>query len=107
MFDNILVVGRNYVLRGVMARVNIFLSDELLDEINQQAKKEGSNRSALIQTAVEKYIELKRRAREEEQKRRTMQDASRKMDALAKKLGDWNPQATIRKFRDANLKGES
>jgi hypothetical protein len=53
-----------------MARVNIFLSDQLL-----------------------------------EHKRRKMLEASRKMDALAKKLGNWDPQATIRKFRDSNLIG--
>jgi metal-responsive CopG/Arc/MetJ family transcriptional regulator len=90
-----------------MARVNVFLTDELLEEINEEAKEERTNRSALIQTALEKYIEAKRRGREEEEKRRKMQEASRKMDALAKKLGKWDPQATIRKFRDANLKGDS
>ena len=90
-----------------MARVNVFLKDELLDEINEEAKAEGTNRSALIQTALEKYIEVKRRGREEEEKRKKMQEASRKMDALAKKLGKWDPQSTIRKFRDTNLKGNS
>jgi len=88
-----------------MARVNVFLKDELLNEINEKAKEEGTNRSALIQTALEKYIEAKRRQREEEEKRKKMQEASRKMDALAKKLGDWDPQAIIRKSRDTNLKG--
>ena len=87
-----------------MARVNVFLSDQLLDEINRHAKQEGINRSALIRTALEKYIEAKRRVREEEQKRKKMQEASRRMDALAKKLGNWDPQPTIRKFRDGNLK---
>jgi metal-responsive CopG/Arc/MetJ family transcriptional regulator len=90
-----------------MARMNVFLSDQLLDEINRQAKKEGTTRSALIQAAVEKYIEGKRRGREEKEKLRKMQEASHKMDALAKKLGDWNPKASIRKFRDTNLKGDS
>jgi metal-responsive CopG/Arc/MetJ family transcriptional regulator len=90
-----------------MARVNVFLTDELLEEINEEAKEERTNRSALIQTALEKYIEAKRRGREEEEKRRKMQEASRKMDALAKKLGKWDPQATIRKFRETNLKGDS
>ena len=90
-----------------MARVNVFLKDELLDEINEEAKEEGTNRSALIQAALEKYIENKRREREDEEKRKKMQEASRKMDALAKKLGKWDPQATIRKFRDSNLKGNS
>jgi hypothetical protein len=52
-------------------------------------------------------LQAKRKKREEEEKRKRMQEASRKMDALAKKLGDWDPQATIRKFRDTNLKGDS
>ena len=90
-----------------MGRVNVFLKDELLDEINEEAKEEGTNRSAFIQTALEKYIETKRRAREEKEKRDKMQEASRKMDALAKKLEKWDPPATIRKFRDSNLKGDS
>ena len=90
-----------------MVRVNVFLKDDLLDEINEEAKEEKTNRSALIQAALEKYIEDKRREREEQEKRKKMDEASRKMDALAKKLGKWDPQATIRQFRDANLKGDS
>ena len=90
-----------------MARVNVFLKDDLLEEINEEAKEEGTNRSALIQTALQKYIEAKRQRREEEERRKKMQAASRKMDVLAKKLGKWDPQATIRKFRDTNLKGDS
>ena len=90
-----------------MARVNVFLKDDLLDAINEEAKEEGTNRSALIQTALEEYLQAKRKKREEEEKRKKMQEASRKMDALAKKLGDWDPQTIIRKFRDTNLKGDS
>jgi hypothetical protein len=56
---------------------------------------------------LEKYIEAKRQGREEEERRKKMREASQKMDALAKKLGKWDPQATIRKFRDTNLKGNS
>ena len=90
-----------------MGRVNVFLKDKLLDEINEEAKEEKTNRSALIQAALEKYIEAKRRGREEEEKRKKMQEASRKMDALAKKLGKWDAQKIIRKFRDSNMKGGS
>ena len=93
--------------RSIMARLNIFLSDQLLAEIDRQAQEEGINRSALIQAALEKYIEGKRRGRAEEEKRKKMQEASRRMDALAKKLGNWDPQATIRTFRDSNLRGSS
>jgi metal-responsive CopG/Arc/MetJ family transcriptional regulator len=90
-----------------MARVNVFLKDELLDEINREAEIEEINRSSLIQAALEQYLQAKRVRREEEERRKKMQEASRKMDALAEKLGDWDPQATIRKFRDTNLKGSS
>jgi len=90
-----------------MGRVNVFLKDKLLDEINEEAKEEKTNRSALIQTALENYIEAKRQGREEEEKRKKMQEASRKMDALAKKLGKWDAQKIIRKFRDGNMKGGS
>jgi len=80
----------------------------LLDEIDQEAKEEGTNRSVLIQMVLEQYIEAKRREREEKDKnRKKMQEASRKMDALAKKLGEWDPQGTIRKFRDTNFNGDS
>jgi metal-responsive CopG/Arc/MetJ family transcriptional regulator len=87
-----------------MGRVNVFLKDKLLDEINEEAKEEKTNRSALIQTALEKYIEGKRRDRADEEKQKKMQEAARKMDALAKKLGKWNAQKIIRKYRGSNLK---
>jgi metal-responsive CopG/Arc/MetJ family transcriptional regulator len=90
-----------------MARVNVFLSDELLDEINREAETEETNRSALIQSALEEYLQAKRKKREEEQKRKQMQEASHKMDKLAEKLGDWDAQAIIRKFRDTNLKDDA
>ena len=78
-----------------MGRVNVFLKDMLLDVINEEAKEEGTNRSALIQTALEKYIEGKRHEREEQEKRKKMQEASRKMDALAKKLGKWEKVSSL------------
>lgn len=65
------------------------------------------HRSALTETILKKYIEPKRREREAEEKRKKMEKASRKIDDLAKKLGNWNAQRIIRKFRDTNLKGDS
>jgi metal-responsive CopG/Arc/MetJ family transcriptional regulator len=90
-----------------MARVNVFLKDELLEEINREAEAEKTNRSSLIQSALEEYLRGKRRQREEQEKRKKMQEASRKMDALAKKLGAWDAQAIIRRFRDSNVKDDA
>lgn len=89
-----------------MARVNVFLKDDLLDEINREAEEEETNRSSLIQTALEEYLQAKRKKREEEERRKQMKEASERMDRLAKKLGRWDAQAIIRKFRDTNLKGD-
>ena len=86
--------------------VIVLLKDTLLEEINEEVKREGTNRSALIKTVLEKYIEAKRREREGEEKR-NMEKASHKIYALAKKLEKWDPQATIRNFRDTNLKDAS
>ncbi len=89
-----------------MGRVNVFLKDELLDEINEEVKDEGTSRSALIQEALEEYLHSKKKKREEEARRKEMKKASERMDRLAKKLGRWDAQAIIRKFRDTNLKGD-
>jgi metal-responsive CopG/Arc/MetJ family transcriptional regulator len=90
-----------------MGRINVFLKAKLLKEIDREAKDKGTTRSALIQTALEKYIGEKRRIREENQKRKNMEEAARKIDALARKLRKWNPQTTVRKFRDTNVKSGS
>ncbi len=89
-----------------MGRVNVFLKDDLLEEINREVDAEKTNRSSLIQTALEEYLQAKREKREEEEKVKKMQGASRRIDALAKRLGNWDAQGTIRKFRDTNLKGD-
>ena len=90
-----------------MARINVFLKDELLEEINREAEAEETNRSSLIQSALEEYLQAKKRQREEQEKRKKMQQASQKMDVLAKKLGAWDAQAIIRRFRDSNVKDDA
>lgn len=84
-----------------MARVNVFMSDELLKAVDAEAAREGINRSALLQKAAEAYLQQARQQREEAERRRKMQEASRHMDELAERLGDWDPVRIIRQFRDA------
>ncbi len=90
-----------------MGRVSVFPKDKFLEELDEEAKEEGINRNSLIQTALREYLQAKRKKREEEEKRKKMLKASRKIDALAKKLGKWDAETIIRKFRDTNLKGDS
>ena len=84
-----------------MARVNVFMSDDLLKAVDTEAKDEGINRSALLQKAAEAYLQQAREQREEAERRRKMQEACKRMDELAEKLGDWDPVSIIRQFRDA------
>ena len=88
-----------------MARVNVFLKDELLKRIDAEAAAASMNRSALIQSALARYLEAVRRAREEAEIRREMEEAGRGMDALADKLGQWDPVKVIREFRESRSLG--
>ena len=90
-----------------MARVNVFMSDDLLKAVDAEAEQERINRSALLQKAAEAYLQQARQQREEAERRRKMEEACRKMDQLAKKAGDWDPVAIIRKFRDSGWRGEA
>jgi metal-responsive CopG/Arc/MetJ family transcriptional regulator len=84
-----------------MARVNVFMSDDLLKAVDAESEQEGINRSALLQRAAEKYLQQARQQREEAERRRRMENASKRMDELAERLGTWDPVPIIRRFRDA------
>lgn len=43
-----------------MGRVNICIKDKLLNEINE-GKEKGTNRSAVIQSTLEKYLQANRK----------------------------------------------
>lgn len=83
-----------------MARVKVILKDDFLKAVDDEAAQTGMSRSALIQKALADYLEAQRAAREENKAQRRRDEACRTMDALAKKLGDWDPVRIIRKFRD-------
>jgi len=83
-----------------VARVNVFLADELLHEIDREAAESRMKRSALIQSAVTAFLEVRRRDREAASIRREMDAAARGMDALAEKLGSWDPVKVIRELRE-------
>ncbi len=84
-----------------MGRVNVFLKNELLQAVDAEAREARINRSALIQAALTRYLEARHTEREDDEKRREMEDACRGMDALAEKLGNWDPVRVIRNFRES------
>ena len=88
-----------------MARVNVFLTEELLKAIDAEAADSRVGRSALVQSALARYLDARRKEREEAQVRREMDEACRGMDALAEKLGAWDPVKVIREFRETRAVG--
>lgn len=83
-----------------MARVNVFLKDELLKAVDQEAAESRTNRSALLQTALRDFLEAKRAAREVGERRRAMEAACQKIDRVAERLGKWDGVRIIRKARE-------
>ena len=88
-----------------MPRVNVFLKEELLNAIDAEAAESRTNRSALVQSALDRYLEARRKERAEAEVRREMKEACRGMDALANKLGKWDPVKVIRDFRSSRARG--
>ena len=82
-----------------MARINVFLDEDLLKWVNKKAGRK--KRSAFIQKALREYLEKL----EDDERRRKMEKASRQMDKLAQRLGEWDPTILIRKIRDVREGG--
>lgn len=84
-----------------MARVNVFLADELLKAIDAEAADSRVDRSTLVQSALMRFLDARREEKEEARARREMAEACRDMDALAEKLGAWDAVRVIREFRES------
>jgi hypothetical protein len=59
------------------------------------------------ETVLIPMVKAKSKRRQKLKMSKQMQETSLRMDALAKKLGKWDPQSIVRKFRDSNLSGKS
>lgn len=83
-----------------MARVNVFLKDDLLKDIDQEAAQSSKSRSALLQAALRDYLEARRRERETDRRRKAMEEACQRIDRVAERLGRWDPTPIVRRARD-------
>jgi DNA-binding transcriptional MocR family regulator len=81
-------------------RVNIFIPPDLLREADGEAEQSDLSRSGLIQRALREYIDRRREAREEAERRRVRYEASERIDRLAERLGDWDPVKAVREGRE-------
>ncbi len=79
-----------------MPKVNVSLSQDILDELDKAARESKTNRSAFLAEAVKHYIEEKN----EQAKREEMKEAAAAMDRIREEFGGWDGTAEVLKWRD-------
>jgi hypothetical protein len=78
----------------------VFLSEATRSAVEAEARTAGLTQSALVEQALAEYLEGRRKLREADEARRRFAEALARADAIADALGDWDPVAIIREFRD-------
>ena len=84
-----------------MARVNIIMQDDLLEEIDKAATQDNLSRSGFLQEASRFYLAHRCEQREAVERKARRQKAAAEMDRLAEKFGKWDGVKIIRHFRDS------
>jgi metal-responsive CopG/Arc/MetJ family transcriptional regulator len=83
-----------------MVRINVVLSEEIVEELDSIGREENKNRSELLREAAEKLIGEHRRRLEEERRRARLEKAVAVQDQLRQKAGSWDGVAEVRKWRE-------
>lgn len=84
-----------------MSKVNISISDEILDEIDKIKKEEGTTRSELLRKAFKTYLDVLREKKKEEKKRKGIEKAIQLQDEIRKAIGKWDSIEDLRRWREA------
>ncbi|MBI2849697.1 MAG: ribbon-helix-helix protein, CopG family [Chloroflexi bacterium] len=79
-----------------MPKVNVSLSEEILQELDKAASESKTSRSAFLAAAVQHYL----KERDEELKLEKRKQAAAAMDSFRKKFGGWDGTAEVLKWRD-------
>jgi Arc/MetJ-type ribon-helix-helix transcriptional regulator len=93
--------GYNIAIKGVgtmgSVAVHITVPEELLREVDKQAKREHRNRSELWREAMRQYLENQRRKVIEEQRLKHL------LQALERSAGSWSDEAhpELKRIEDA------
>jgi metal-responsive CopG/Arc/MetJ family transcriptional regulator len=83
-----------------MVRINAVLSEDIIEELDNIAREEHKNRSALLREAAETLIAEHHRRREEERRKARLKSAVTIQDRLREKAGAWDGVAEVRKWRE-------
>jgi metal-responsive CopG/Arc/MetJ family transcriptional regulator len=83
-----------------MVKVNISLSQEILDEIDKVSEEENMYRSELLRKAFQTYVEVLEENKKEQKKRKGIEKAVKLQDEIREKIGTLDLITDLRKWRD-------
>lgn len=83
-----------------MAKINISIPRDILDEIDKLSQEENMTRSELLRTAFKTYLELLVEKKKEKKKREAIERAIQAQDEIRKEVGDVDLIKELRKWRD-------
>ncbi|HAW58630.1 MAG TPA: hypothetical protein DCX03_06405 [Bacteroidales bacterium] len=79
----------------MVVKVNVSVSQEILDKLDRAARESHTSRSAFLAQAVEHYLKEKERENTEKLQR----EAARRIDRLREEFGVWDGTAEVLKWR--------
>jgi metal-responsive CopG/Arc/MetJ family transcriptional regulator len=82
-----------------MPKVNISLSEEILEQIDKTREKRLT-RSEFFRQASELYLRVLEEERREEEKRAGIEEAIRIQNEVRQRVGFWDALAELRKWRE-------
>ncbi len=83
-----------------MSKVNISLTDEILEQIDKTREKRQLTRSEFFRRASELYLMVLEEERREEEKKAGIEEAIRIQDKVRQRVGSWDALAELRKWRE-------
>jgi Arc/MetJ-type ribon-helix-helix transcriptional regulator len=83
-----------------MAKINISIPQEILEEIDALSKEENMTRSELIRKAFQTYVEVLTEKKRERKKRKGIERAVELQDEVRKMVGDMDLVKDLRNWRD-------
>ena len=83
-----------------MAKINISIPQEILDEIDALRKEENMTRSELIRKAFQTYVEVLAAKKRERKKRNGIERAVELQDEIRQIIGDMDLVKDLRDWRD-------
>ena len=80
----------------MVVKINVSISKEVLEQLDQAANESKTSRSSFLTQAVKHFLEERKEAKQRESRRR----AAEKIIKIAEKIGPWDATAEVLKWRD-------